>query len=38
VEQEHRAIAEAIADRDIEAAKSSTLEHMARVRMNLLGY
>jgi DNA-binding FadR family transcriptional regulator len=38
VEQEHRAIAEAIADRDIDAAKSSTLEHMARVRMNLLGY
>jgi DNA-binding FadR family transcriptional regulator len=38
VEHEHRAIAEAIAERDIEAAKSSTLEHMARVRMNLLGY
>jgi DNA-binding FadR family transcriptional regulator len=38
VEHEHRAIAEAIAERDIEAAKSSTLEHMARVRLNLLGY
>ncbi|MGD1880303.1 MAG: FadR/GntR family transcriptional regulator [Kiloniellaceae bacterium] len=38
VAREHQAVVEAIAARDIEAAKATTLEHMAKVRLNLLGY
>jgi len=37
VAAEHRAIAEAIAERDIDLARETTLAHMAKVRLNLLG-
>ena len=37
-EQEHRALVDALKDRDEERARGLTMEHLTHIRHNLLGY
>ncbi|MFY8087294.1 MAG: FCD domain-containing protein [Rubrivivax sp.] len=36
-QREHRALVDALSDRDAERARALTLEHLVHVRRNLLG-